>query len=50
VEDEIKAILKVPKKVQLMTVIAIGYPASEPLPPVRKPLSEIRFFEKWEGK
>jgi len=50
VEDEIKAILQVPKEVRLMTVIAIGYPASEPLPPVRKLLSEVMFFEKWEGK
>jgi F420 biosynthesis protein FbiB-like protein len=50
VEDEIKAILQVPKKVRLMTTIAIGYPASEPLPPVRKPLSDVAFFETWKGK
>jgi len=50
VEDEIKTTLGVPGGVKLMTVIAIGYPASEPLPPVRKPLSEVMFFEKWEGQ
>lgn len=50
VEDEIKDMLGVPEGVRLMTVIAIGYPDYEPLPPVRKPLSEITFFEKWEKK
>lgn len=47
VEDEIKTMLSVPKGVQLMMAIGIGYPAGEPLPPVRKPLSDVRFFEKW---
>jgi nitroreductase/putative intracellular protease/amidase len=50
VEDEIKAMLGVPPEVRLMTVIAIGYPAYEPLPPVRRPLSEVMFFEKWEKR
>jgi nitroreductase len=50
VEDEIKTLLQVPKEVRLMTVIAIGYPAYEPLPPVRKPLPDVTFFEKWEKK
>jgi len=47
VEDEIKTTLSVPPQVRLMTVIAIGYPAYEPLPPVRRPISEIMFFETW---
>jgi nitroreductase len=50
VENEIKTLLHVPDKVRLMTVIAIGYPDEEPLPPVRKPLSEVIFFDKWEGE
>ncbi len=50
VEDEIKDMLAVPKDVRLMTVIAIGYPAREPVPPVRKPFSSVTFFEKWEKK
>jgi F420 biosynthesis protein FbiB-like protein len=48
VEDTIKTLLEVPKHAQLMTVIAIGYPAYTPLPPVRKPLSDIVFSEKWK--
>lgn len=50
VEDEIKTLLQVPKEVRLMTVIAIGYPDYQPLPPVRKPFSEVMFLEKWEQK
>jgi len=50
VEDEIKDMLGVPAGVRLMTVIAIGYPAYEPLPPVRRPLSDVMFFEKWEKR
>jgi len=46
-EDDIKSLLKVPQGIRLASVIAIGYPANEPLPPVRKPLSEVRFFEQW---
>jgi F420 biosynthesis protein FbiB-like protein len=50
VEDEIKAMLGVPKDVRLMTVIAIGYPDYEPLPPVRRPISDVMFLEEWEKK
>jgi F420 biosynthesis protein FbiB-like protein len=47
VESEIKQILNTPEEAQLMTVIALGYPAQDPLPRVRKPLSETVFYEKW---
>ncbi len=50
VEDEIKAMLDVPEGVKFMTVIALGYPTHEPLPPVRRPLSDVMFFEKWEKR
>jgi nitroreductase len=46
VEDEIKSLLKVPSEIRLMTTIAIGYPAYEPLPPVRKLLSDIVFLKR----
>jgi nitroreductase len=49
VEEEIKKLLEVPEDVRLMTVIAIGYPSDEPLPRLRKPLSEVWFFEKWKS-
>ena len=50
VEDEIKILLDAPRDVQLMAIIAIGYPTHEPPPPVRKPLSQIMFHEKWKAK
>lgn len=50
VEDEIKSLLDVPQGVKLMTVIAVGYPAHQPLPPVRRPLSDVFFLEKWGNK
>jgi nitroreductase/putative intracellular protease/amidase len=50
VEDEIKRMLEIPPGVRLMTVMAIGYPAHEPLPPVRRPLSDIMFSESWEKR
>jgi len=50
VEEEIKTLLEAPQGVKLMTVIAVGYPAYEPLPPVRRPLSTVTFFEKWENR
>jgi nitroreductase/putative intracellular protease/amidase len=50
IEDEIKKMLEVPEGAQLMTVIAVGYPDHEPLPPVRRPLPDVLFMEKWESK
>ena len=50
IEDTIKTLLHVPNEVKLVAIIAIGYSAHEPFPPVRRPLSEIVVYEKWEGK
>ncbi len=33
-----------------MTMIAVGYPTSQSSPPVRRPLSDVVFFEKWKKK
>ncbi|MDH4222194.1 MAG: nitroreductase family protein [candidate division Zixibacteria bacterium] len=46
-EDEIKSLLQIPAEIKLASVIAIGYPADVPLPPLRKPLSEVISLEKW---
>lgn len=48
VEDNIKMLLQAPSEAKLVAVIAIGYPAYEPLPPVRRPLSSIMCYERWE--
>jgi nitroreductase len=47
VEDEIKAILESPEGVKLISMVALGYSAHKVLPPVRKPLKEIKFLERW---
>jgi nitroreductase len=49
-EPDIKAALGAPEGARYMTMIALGYPAEEPLPPVRRPLSDVVSFEKWEKK
>ena len=46
-EQQIKQVLQVPEAVKLVTTIALGYPAQEPLPPVRKPVSEVTYSETW---
>jgi nitroreductase len=45
-EDEVKAILKVPGGLRLTCAIAIGFPAEKSKPKPRKPLSEVMFLEK----
>ncbi len=50
IESEIKQLLDAPDEARLMTVIALGYPAQDPLPRVRKPLSETVSYEKWERR
>jgi nitroreductase/putative intracellular protease/amidase len=47
IEPEIKRLLQVPADAKLMTVIALGYAADNPLPRVRKSLSETTFYETW---
>jgi nitroreductase len=47
VEDDVKNVLGVPDGVRLVTMIAVGYPASRPAPRLRRSLSDIVFFEKW---
>jgi F420 biosynthesis protein FbiB-like protein len=47
VDDDVKSALEVPDGVRLVTMIAVGYPASRPAPPIRRSLSDVVFFEKW---
>ena len=49
-EEDIKRLLGAPREVRLIAVLAIGYPASRPLPPVRRPVSEVAFDEAWERR
>lgn len=49
-EKDVKRILGAPEGARLAAAVAVGYPARKPLPPVRNPLSDIMFREKWEGR
>jgi len=40
-KDQIKRILHVPKKYGIAAIIQLGYAATHPPPPIRKPLKEI---------
>ena len=50
VEDDIKTLLQIPRHVRLVAILAFGHAAHEPLPPVRKSLSNVVSHEKWEKK
>lgn len=48
-KDNIYELLEVPKGLELVSTIAVGYPGENPEPPKRKhQLKEILKFEKWE--
>ncbi|UCG93027.1 MAG: nitroreductase family protein [candidate division WOR-3 bacterium] len=47
IESDIKHLLHVPDRAQFITAIALGHPADEPLPRVRKSLSDIVHYEQW---
>jgi nitroreductase len=50
-EEKLRPLLKVPANIRMVGIFPIGYPPEEKkgVPP-RKPLSEIVFYEQWEGK
>jgi nitroreductase len=47
VEDGVKSAVGVPDEARLVTMIAVGYPASRPAPRSRRSLSDVAFFERW---
>lgn len=49
-EEKVKEILEVPKRVRVMALLAVGYPAKQEAPKrTRLKLGEIVFSEKWQG-
>ncbi|MEO0092255.1 MAG: nitroreductase family protein [candidate division WOR-3 bacterium] len=44
-ENEVKKILRIPEDVKIIALTPIGYPAQDPSPKPRKPLSEIISFD-----
>ncbi len=50
-EDKVMALLGIPSNIRVVGLFPVGYPLEEKTSaPSRKPLSEIVFQEKWEGK
>ncbi len=47
-EESLKAILDIPVVLDVHTIVAIGYPASEPSPGYRRELKEMVHFEKYD--
>jgi nitroreductase len=46
-EDEVKAVLEIPKEVQTWALMPIGYPVDKFGPVKRKPINEIAFQDRW---
>jgi len=44
-EDEVKALLYVPREVRVLALTPLGYPAESPLAKTRKPLEEIISYD-----
>src|SRR5208283_2301733 len=49
-KETVRKVLKIPDEVEPEALIAMGYPADEPLVPSKKPLSDYCFRDKWGRK
>lgn len=47
-EPQIKKILKIPRKPELVGIICLGYPDVEPTLKPRQPLDDFVFFEEYQ--
>jgi len=48
--DVVKNVLRLPSDLEPQALITLGFPAEEPKPPPRKPLSEVVRWNYWEEK
>ena len=46
-ETEVKEILTVPYQMRVVALMLLGYPASTPLQPKRRPLNQLVAFDHW---
>ncbi|NLO27363.1 MAG: nitroreductase [Actinobacteria bacterium] len=46
-QDQVREVLGIPDTVKVIQMMALGYPADEPRPKNRKPLSEIVCYDRW---
>lgn len=49
-QNIIRRLLNIPKEVDPIALITVGYPKEEPKPTTRKPLDEIVYLEEWGVK
>lgn len=49
-QDVIRKLLNIPKEVDPVALITVGYPKEKPKPTTRKPLDEIVYLEEWGTK
>ena len=45
--EKVRQILNIPEQVQIIELLALGYPADSPKPPNRLPVENIVCYEKW---
>lgn len=48
--EGIKTLLEIPNHIRPIILIALGFPDETPVPPSRKPLSQIVSWEKYDGQ
>ncbi len=46
-EEQVKEILTVPYQMRIVALMLLGYPASAPLQPERRPLDQLVAFDHW---
>ena len=44
----VRKLLKLPPQIEIELLLSIGYPDADPHIPLRKPLEEILFYNKWK--
>lgn len=46
--EKVRQILNIPEQIQIIELLALGYPADSPTPPNRLPVENIVCYEKWQ--
>jgi len=46
--DKVRAILSIPKDIEIIELMSLGYPADEQPPQQREPIENILCYEKWQ--
>lgn len=46
-QDEVKRLLDIPESACVVELLTLGYPAQQPAPRSRKPLTEIVCYDRW---